>query len=80
MAKRGNGEGSVYRRKDGKWVAAITLPPYLGGKKKMHYGKTRKECVEWLDETRRSLKTGEYTMNSEISLKEWLDTWLKEWV
>lgn len=79
MAKRGNGEGSVYRRKDGKWVAAITLPPYLGGKKKMHYGKTRKECVEWLDETRRSLKTGEYTMNSEISLKEWLDTWLKEY-
>lgn len=79
MAKRGNGEGSVYRRKDGKWVAAITLPPYLGGKKKTHYGKTRKECVEWLEETRHSLKTGEYTTNSEITFKEWLDTWYSDY-
>lgn len=43
MAKRSNGEGSVYHRNDGKWVAAITLPPNLGGKKKYHYGKNRKD-------------------------------------
>ncbi len=45
----------------------------------MHYGKTRKECVEWLEETRHSLKTGEYTTNSEITFKEWLDTWYSDY-
>ena len=26
MVKRANGEGTVYKRKDGRWVASITLP------------------------------------------------------
>lgn len=79
MAKRGNGEGSVYRRKDGRWVAALTLPSHMGGKKKTHYGKTRKECIEWLDETRHSIKSGKYIINSDISVKKWLVTWLNEY-
>lgn len=79
MAKRGNGEGSVYRRNDGKWVAAIPIPKHLGGKKKYHYGKTRKECVEWLENMRDSLKKGSYSENSDITLIEWLTTWLKDY-
>ncbi len=40
MGKRGNGEGSIYqRKKDGKWVASITLD---NGKRKVFYGKTKK--------------------------------------
>lgn len=79
MAKRGNGEGSVYRRKDGKFVAAITLPPHLGGKKKYHYGKTRKECVQWLDDMRESLRKGSYSENSDITLIKWLTTWRNDY-
>lgn len=79
MAKRGNGEGSVYRRKDGKFVAAITLPPYLGGKKKYHYGKNRKECVRWLDDMHESLKRGSCSENSDITLIQWLTTWLNDY-
>lgn len=79
MAKRGNGEGSVYRRKDNNWVAAITLPTHLGGKKKYHYGKTRKECVQWLDDMRESLRKGSYSENSDITLIKWLIIWFNNY-
>ena len=45
MAKRGHGEGSIYRRQDGRWTAEISLE---GGKSKFLYGKTRKEVQEKL--------------------------------
>ena len=53
MAKgmRGHNEGSIYRRKDGRWVGAINLR-YQGGKlrRKCHYAKTPKEISDWLTE------------------------------
>jgi hypothetical protein len=46
MAKRGNGEGSIYyRNSDRKWVGSVTLGK---GKRKVIYGKTRKEVQEKL--------------------------------
>ena len=45
MSKRGNGEGSIYRRKDGRWVAEMTLE---GRARRFVYGKTRKEVQEKL--------------------------------
>lgn len=48
MAKRGNGEGSVYRRKDNNWVAAITLPTHLGGKKSITTAKPVKNAYSGL--------------------------------
>ncbi len=41
MARRGNGEGSVYQRSDGKWCAALSLG---AGKRKVIYGKTRQQA------------------------------------
>ena len=41
MARRGNGEGSIYHRKDGYWVAAITLAK--DGRRREFYGRTRAE-------------------------------------
>src|SRR5688500_11748011 len=38
MAKRGNNEGSIYKRKDGRWAAAVTVD---GGRRKTVYGATR---------------------------------------
>src|SRR5437763_285806 len=46
MAKqRGHGEGSIYQRNDGRWVASITLE---NRKRKYFYGKTRREVQEQL--------------------------------
>lgn len=38
MGRRGGNEGSIYRRGDGYWVAAISLG---GGRRQTFYGKTR---------------------------------------
>ena len=43
--KRGNNEGSIVRRKDGRWMASITMGrnPETGQLKRAYfYGKTRK--------------------------------------
>ena len=45
MAKRrGNGEGSVYRRKDGLWVGQYKIQTPSGTKTKYIYSKTWKEA------------------------------------
>src|SRR5262245_16893342 len=41
--KRGNNEGSIYLREDGRWCAQLTLP---SGKRKYLYGKTRRQVSE----------------------------------
>jgi hypothetical protein len=45
MAKRGNGQGAVYLRGDGRWEAQIRL---AGGRRKSLYGPTRREVVRRL--------------------------------
>jgi hypothetical protein len=41
--KRGNGEGTIHRRKDGGWCAQYTVYTAEGRKRKTIYGKTRAE-------------------------------------
>jgi hypothetical protein len=43
--KRGNGEGSIHRRKDGRWVGQYTVRAASGPKRKTVYGKTRAEVA-----------------------------------
>ena len=46
--KRGNGEGSITRRKDGLYMARHTVQTPTGPKRKTVYGKTRAEAAEKL--------------------------------
>jgi integrase len=41
MGKRGNGEGSITRRKDGRWEARYYVPTVNGTKRKTLYGRTQ---------------------------------------
>ena len=47
MAKRGQNEGSIFQRKDGRWVAIVNQG-WQNGKRvrKSYYGETRKEELE----------------------------------
>ncbi len=49
MAKRGQNEGSIYKRQDGRWVGVLSLG-YVNGKRKRKtfYGTTRREVQERL--------------------------------
>ncbi len=70
MGKRSNGEGSVVKRKDGRWCAAYTL----NGKRHYMYGKTRKEVVAKLRET---LTESDGAYYPDISVEDYLTRWLE---
>lgn len=78
--RRGNNEGSIYQIKNGRWVAAITIGYNKNGnpKRKVYYGRTRKEAQEKLVKAQHLFNTGKLTQKSlkNITLAEWLDTWL----
>jgi integrase len=46
--KRGNGEGSITRRKDGLYMARYTVQTATGSKRKTIYGKEREDVAEKL--------------------------------
>ena len=49
MTRRANGEGTIYRRSDGRWTAAhYVLLPGGGRRRRAVYGRTRKEVADKL--------------------------------
>lgn len=81
MPKRGQGEGSISKRPDGTWWARVTLGKDENGKqvRKAFYGKTRKEVQEKLTTAINELNQGTYFEDSDILLKDWIMTWLREY-
>ena len=57
--RRGKGEGSIFKRKDGRWQAQISVGYDAGGKRRRVtvYGKTRREVREKLDRLNQELAT-----------------------
>ena len=74
MPKRGNGEGSIYQRGDGKWVASITLED---GKRKVLYGKTRKEVKEKLTRVLHEQQQGTLVTAGPQTVEQFLTDWLE---
>ena len=61
--KRGNGEGSIYRRKDGCWVGQYTIYTATGPKYRYLYGKTRAAVAEKLTKAMADRNGGRSTLN-----------------
>lgn len=80
MAKRrGNGEGSIYKRSDGTWVAkaSVGYDPATGKpKRKSFYGKTRKEVADKMAQALQEVRNGTYIEPAQTTFGEWLDKWL----
>lgn len=78
--RRGKNEGSVYRRKDGKWVGQVTVGYHTDtGKpiRKYTYASTREEAAHWIaltlvSETSKAVPS----LASELLLKDFLHRWL----
>ena len=75
VKQRGHGEGSIYQRKDGRWVASITLE---NRKRKQFYGKTRKEVQEKLRVALNEQKQGTLATGPQQTLKQYLEYWLED--
>ncbi len=73
--KRSNGEGSLGRRPNGTWAAAVSLPD---GRRKFFYGKTREDVRRKLTRALHAIEVGSLTDSRGVTVGEFLDQWLTE--
>lgn len=78
--KRGNGEGTVRKRKDGRWEARYRDP--VSQKQKSVYGKTQKEVLQILQKRMKECNIGDSYNDEELgdlSLERWLNIWMSKY-
>jgi len=81
MSKRGQNEGSIFKRQDGRWVAVLNLG-YTGEKRrrKHFYGETRKEVQERLTAALRAHQQGLSVAPEKQTVQQYLEAWLEHTV
>ena len=70
--KRGNSEGSIFRKKNGSWRAQVSLD----GRRLSYTAKTKKECQEWIKKTLGQIDDGMNFASTQITLEEYLSGWI----
>ena len=76
MGKCSNGEGSIYRRKDGRWVGQYLVYTDKGPKYRYLYGRTRQEVARKLTKAMADRDGGFIFDAGTLTLGEYLDRWL----
>ncbi|MCW2279405.1 tyrosine-type recombinase/integrase [Heliophilum fasciatum] len=81
-AKNKNGQGCVYQRKDGYWVAQVSLGKDDNGKPKYARKtfKREEDALHWRDKALVEQRQGVFTVPSTVTFGEWLDIWLTRYV
>lgn len=80
--RRPSGDGLVRKRSDGRWEGRIVV----GHKKddspiyRYVFGKTQKELLSKLHQSIETYRDAELTEDSRMTLSEWLDKWLNEYM
>src|SRR5215213_2062268 len=74
--KRGNGEGSIHRRKNGGWCAQFVVHTAEGPKRRTLYGKTRREVDEKLTKAKADRESGLVLETGNPRLGDYLERWL----
>src|SRR5215210_1492056 len=77
MGKRGNGEGSISRRKNGGWIAQYVVYTSSGRKRRTVYGKTRSEVATKLAKAISNRADGLTFDAKNLTVGKYLDSWLK---
>lgn len=77
--RRGNNEGSIRQRRDGRWEAQYSVKRPEDGKtvRRSLYANSRQEAQTKLHEVLLSIDRDEYIEPSQITVQEWLYTWLR---
>ncbi len=73
MAKRGNNEGSIRKRKDGRWEARLQVGWKPDGRAdiRSRYGKTRKEAAAKLDKLKQEIAQGKVLDGDKVLFSKW---------
>jgi integrase len=75
--KRGQNEGSIFKRANGKWAGAVTIPG-SGGKRKWFSGDTQRAVREQVTAARAALDRGESLAAGKETVGEFLERWLRD--
>ena len=79
MSRRANGEGTIFRRKDGRWCASLYVVTTRGRRKRVHvYGKTRPEVREKMTALQRDMDRGVRMPEERWSVAGYLEHWLED--
>jgi integrase len=78
MGRRGNGEGSITRRKDGLYMGRYTVQTATGTQRKALYGKTRQEVAEKLTRAMADRDGGLFFDADNLKVGEYLERWLAD--
>ena len=70
--KRGQNEGSIYKRSNGRWCAQITVQ----SKRVTKYFETQREGLDWLQEMRNQINAGLTLEGAQMTLSEFMEKWL----
>ncbi|MBA4379552.1 MAG: hypothetical protein C0393_02500 [Anaerolinea sp.] len=70
--RRGNNEGCIYHRKDGRWCAQVSI----SGRRLTKYGKSQKECRDWVKETLTKIGNGLTFQGTQVTLAKFIESWL----
>lgn len=77
--RRGNGEGSIFQRSDGRWCAQVNVG-WKDGKpvRRFVYGKSRREVQERLTGTLHAFQTGALPAGKAHTVAEFLTSWVEQ--
>ena len=70
--KRGQNEGTIYKRKDGTWSAQVSIQ----GRRLTGYAKTQSEARAWLRKTLNQVDSGITFLGAQMELGKYLEQWL----
>lgn len=71
--KRGQNEGSIFKRKDGRWSGEVSIG---GGRRKTVYGRTRADVVSKIDLLRLNLSQSIQPADERTTIAELITLWL----
>jgi integrase len=76
--KRGNREGSIYQRSDGRWVGQISLPgdSRVRRRRKSVYGRTRADVRRKLVDAQKTIQDGGQIGSDLITVGTYMTSWL----
>ena len=80
-SKKGNNEGTIRKRSDGRWEARCTVGYDEAGKQVQRsiYGKTRADVVQQMNQILVSMAANEYVAPNKMTVCMWFETWLRNY-
>src|SRR5215471_3416193 len=77
--RRGRGEGSIYKRRDGRWAARISTGYAHGRRSRMWiYGATRQDVADKLTAALRAQQQGMLVAPERVTVQQFLSRWLDD--